>query len=40
MYEQDLRKMNYSFELHPSVDYIRMANRVQPTAGLTLAMKF
>lgn len=40
MYEQDLRKMNYSFELHPSVDYIRMANSVQPTAGLTLAMKF
>ena len=40
MYEQDLRKMNYSFELHPSVDYIRMANGVQPTAGLTLAMKF
>ena len=40
MYEQDLRKMNYSFELHPSVDYIRMANGVQPTAGLTLAMRF
>lgn len=40
MYEQDLRKMNYSFELHPSVDYIRMANGVQPTAGFTLAMKF
>lgn len=40
MYEQDLRKMNYSLELHPSIDYIQMANRVQPTAGLTLAMRF
>lgn len=40
MYEQDLRKQNYSLELHPSVDYVRMANKVQPTAGLTLAMKF
>ncbi len=40
MYEQDLRKLNYSLELHPSVDYIQMANRVQPTAGLTLAMRF
>ena len=40
MYEQDLKKMNYSLELHPSVDYIRMANGVQPTAGLTLVMRF
>lgn len=40
MYEQDLKKMNYSLELHPSVDYIRMANKVQTTAGFTLAMKF
>lgn len=39
MYEQDLR-MNYSLELRPSVDYIRMAGSVQPTAGLTLAMTF
>ena len=40
MYEQDLKKMNYSLELHPSVDYIKMANGVQPTAGLTLVMRF
>lgn len=41
MYEQDLRKMNYSFELHPSVDYIRTpSGSLQPTAGLALAMKF
>ncbi len=40
MYEQDLRKMNYSLELHPSVDYIRMPNGSQPIAGLTLAMRF
>lgn len=40
MYEQDLRRANYSLELHPSVDYIRMADKVQPTTGLTLTMKF
>lgn len=40
VYEQDLKKMNYSFEQHPSVDYIRIANGVQPTAGLTFAMRF
>ena len=40
VYEQDLKKMNYSFELHLSVDYIRIANGVQPTAGLTFVMRF
>lgn len=40
MYEQDLRRLNYSFELHPSVNYIGMDGSIQPTAGLTLAMKF
>ena len=40
MYDQDMRNMNWSLEMRPSVDYIRMADRVQPTAGLTLAMKF
>ena len=40
MYNQDLQKRNYSLNLYPSVDYIKMANNVQPTAGLTLAMKF
>ena len=40
MYYQDLRRSNYSFELRPSVDYIRKAGRVQPVSGLTFAMKF
>ena len=40
MYNQDLQKRNYSLNLYPSVDYIKMANGVQPTAGLTLAMRF
>ena len=41
MYEQDLRK-EYSFDVdfHPSVNYIQTANGVQPTAGLTMALKF
>jgi TM2 domain-containing membrane protein YozV len=40
MYNQDLKKRNYSLNLYPSVDCIKMANGVQPTAGLTLAMRF
>ena len=40
MYEHDLRRVNYSLNLYPSVDYVKMANGVQPTAGLTLAMRF
>lgn len=40
MYNQDLKKRNYSLNLYPSVDYMNMANGVQPTAGLTLAMRF
>lgn len=41
MYEQDLRK-KYAFDVdfHPSVNYIQTADGVQPTAGLTLALKF
>ena len=40
LYEQDLRAMKYSLELRPAVDYITMPGGIQPTAGLTLAMKF
>lgn len=40
MYAQDLRKMNYTINLHPSIDCIVMPNGIQPTAGLTLAMNF
>lgn len=40
MYAQDLRKMNYTLNLHPSIDCIAMPNGIQQTAGLTLAMNF
>ena len=40
LYDQSTRAPKYSLELHPSVDYIRMADGVQPTAGLSLALKF
>ena len=40
LYEQAWRKPSYSFELHPSVDYVRMADGYQPTAGFSLALKF
>ncbi|HOG41812.1 MAG TPA: hypothetical protein PLI69_04650 [Bacteroidales bacterium] len=41
MYEQDLRQ-SYSFnlDLHPSVNYIQMGNKVEPTVGFTLALRF
>lgn len=40
MYENDLMRANYALELHPSVDYIRLSDRIQPVAGVTLALKF
>lgn len=40
MYDRDLRQRNYSLNLYPSVDCVKMASGVQPTAGLTLAMRF
>lgn len=40
LYDQSVKSPKYSFELHPSVDYVRMADGVQPTAGLSLALKF
>lgn len=41
MYTQDLRN-NYSFDikLHPSVDVMQVGNKLQPTVGMTLALKF
>ncbi len=41
MYEQDMRSQ-YSFDvsLYPTVDCVRTATGFQPTAGLTLAMRF
>ncbi len=41
MYEQDLRKQ-YSLEMnvYPSFNYAMMGNTYQPTAGLTLAVRF
>ena len=41
MYEQDLRqKYALDIDLHPSVNYIKTATGVQPTAGFTLALNF
>ncbi len=40
MYDQDLKKRNYSLNLYPSVNYVKMAGGVQPATGLTLAMRF
>lgn len=40
MYNQDLKKRGLTLNIYPSVDYIKMGNGVQPTAGLTLAMRF
>lgn len=40
MYDYDLRRKAYSFDLYPSVNYINTAKGMQPAAGLTLALKF
>jgi hypothetical protein len=41
MYEQDLRKLyTLDVDLYPSVNYVQLGNKIQPTAGFTLAMKF
>lgn len=40
MYNQDLKKRGLTLNLYPSVDYIKMGNGIQPTTGLTLAMRF
>lgn len=41
MYEQDLKKA-YALEMsvYPSLDYAMIGNSYQPTAGLTLAVRF
>lgn len=41
MYEQDLRqKYSLDVQLHPTVNYVKTSNGVQPTAGFTLALNF
>lgn len=41
LYYEDLKTLNYTLELHPSVDYIRTpSGNLCPAAGLTFAMKF
>ena len=43
MYMEDLRKSGYyglDVDLYPSVNYVRTASGVQPTAGMTLALRF
>lgn len=41
MYENDLvKKYTWDVDLYPSVNYIETASGIQPTAGLTFALKF
>ena len=43
MYMEDLRRSGYyglDLDLYPSVNYVRTASGVQPTAGMTLALRF
>lgn len=43
MYEADLRKAGYAsfdVDLYPSINYVRTSSGVQPTAGMTLALRF
>lgn len=41
MYKRDLKaKYAFDVDLYPSMNYIKTAERIQPTAGLTLAVRF
>ena len=43
MYMEDLRKSGYyglDVDLYPSVNYVHTASGIQPTAGMTLALRF
>lgn len=43
MYMEDLRRSGYyglDVDLYPSVNYVHTASGVQPTAGMTLALRF
>lgn len=43
MYMEDLRRSGYyglDVDLYPSVNYVRTTSGVQPTAGMTLALRF
>ena len=42
MYMSDLRASGYSFDvdLYPSVNYVKTSTGIQPTAGMTLALRF
>jgi hypothetical protein len=43
MYMDDLRKSGYyglDVDFYPSVNYVRTTSGVQPTAGMTLALRF
>ena len=43
MYMEDLRKSGYyglDVDFYPSVNYVRTTSGVQPTAGMTLALRF
>jgi hypothetical protein len=43
MYMEDLRRSGYyglDVDLYPSVNYVRTTSGIQPTAGMTLALRF
>ena len=42
MYMSDLRASGYAFDvdLYPSINYVKTSTGVQPTAGMTLALRF
>ena len=42
MYMSDLRSAGYAFDvdLYPSINYVKTSTGVQPTAGMTLALRF
>lgn len=40
MYEHDLRNIDLSVDLYPSVNLVQMNNSTQPVVGLTLSMTF
>lgn len=41
MYKRDLKgAYAYEFDMYPSMNYIKTAEGIQPTAGLTLALRF
>jgi hypothetical protein len=40
MYKRDLKGYSLDVDMYPSMNYIKTAEGIQPTAGLTLALRF